>query len=574
MTLVATAMSVGAYAQETTEQDPEGTISKYYRIINAGYQADPERKTGVMYISEPTTAQPQKTTNQAVTLPGTVMWLKYFPISSIPEEVGKYEDVSEEDFEVMNLRSQGVDAEEAIYAPLVSKLRSEFKRGLERNNRKNGWKFNEAEIDQIIEDMFDLMKMFLAPAEPVDGQEAWYLKSTTPNTKPLVDALVANGFTIPTVDNQTPAEWAWNVLLDEALAYYGELSIEQLEKEWEYFAYLQYVKTRIHMGHTYYLIGGRVDTDLATYQRHNKGEKEGEFISFANNNKFYTFIDENTGETARPEIEVAGDYAKWFLREVVSKKEAVGDKKYDYFAVEGAVLGGNFEEDGKQHWYTTIYTDFPMDIIPNDDDETVKAWSIVGAPAVLNGYDFEGNPVAGYVKAEQVTGTIPARTPVVIECVKSDREANPLLPSFTPKSGPNGESFLKGIFFEAFFDVNDNTDEEVFTYHYMPLEQGENYARKLVRVFNRSNNNTNNPMGFYKFKGGSIKPNRGFMTLDESMANANIYILDAEAFDALGISEVATTTTENATIYDIQGRVVTNPTKGVYIVNGKKMVIK
>ena len=166
MTLVATAMSVGAYAQAS-----DGTISKYYRIINAGYQADPDRQTGVMYISEPTTAQPQKTADEAVTLPGTVMWLQYAPISSIPEEIGHYEDVSDEDFEVSNLRSQGVDAEEAIYAPLVSKLRTEFKRGLSRMNRptQQNWGFTEDEIDQIIEEMFDLMKMFLAPDEDVPG---------------------------------------------------------------------------------------------------------------------------------------------------------------------------------------------------------------------------------------------------------------------------------------------------------------------------------------------------------------------------------------------------------------------
>ena len=571
MTLVATAMSVGAYAQETEASD--GAINKYFRIINAGYLADPDFQTGVMYISEPTTAQPQKTKDEAVTLPGTVMWLNAVPISEIPGEIGKYEDVSENDLEVINLRSQGVDAQEAIYGPLVKLLRLGFTGALLDLNIQNKWGFSSDEQAQIIDEMFDLMKMFLEPAGDVDGEDTWYLKSTTPNTQPLVDALKEKGLEVD-CEGLEPSKWAWKRLTQGALTYFLNQGDMQLYEQWYHYVYYE---DRIHIGHTYYLIGGRVETDLATYQRHDKGPKKGEYISFANNNKFYTFIDENTGETAKPEIEVAnaaGNFAKWFLREVVTKKEAIEDKALDYFAVEGAVLGGNFEEDGKQHWYTTIYTDFPMDIIPNDDNETVKVWGIVGEPEVLNGYDFNGEAVAGYVKAKEITGTIPARTPVVIECVNSDRESNPLLPSFTPKSGPNGESFLKGIFFEEFFDVSDNEDDEVFTYHYMPLEQGEPYARKLVRVFNRSNNNTNNPMGFYKYKGKSIKPNKAFMTLNEDMAKANIFILDEETYDALGISEVATTTTENATIYDIQGRVVNNPTKGVYIVNGKKMVIK
>ena len=579
LTFIASAMSVGSYAQETTQQDPEGTVSKYYRIVNAGYQADPDRGTGVMYISEPTTAQPQKTADEAVTLPGTVMWLKYFPMSSIPEEIGHFEDVSAEDFEVSNLRSQGVDAEEAIYGPLVSQLRTEFTRGLKGLNKPEayggyGWGFTDAEIDEIIDQMFDLMKMFLAPAGEINGQKAYYLKSTTPSTQPLIDALNEKGISTQFGD-MSATEWAWFELIKKALAYYDELPVDQLEKEWEYFAYLQYVKTRIHMGHTYYLIGGRVETDLATYQRHDKGPKKGEFLSFANNNKDYKFIDQNTGKTARPEIEVAGDFAKWILREVVTKEEAKEDKALDYFAVEGAVLGGNFESDGKQHYYTTLYTDFPMDIIPNDNGEKVKVYTFYGAPTVLEGQTFDGKPVAGYVKAEEITGTIPARVPIVVECVKAARESNPLLPVLTPKTDViHGEPNLKGIFFEEFFDVSENTGEEVFDYHYMPLEEATPIARKLVRVFNRSANNTNNPMGFYKFSGSSIKPNKAFMILDSSMAEANIYIVDEETFNALGIDEIAPVAKENNTIYDIQGRVVTNPTKGLYIVNGKKMVIK
>ena len=70
-----------------------------------------------------------------------------------------------------------------------------------------------------------------------------------------------------------------------------------------------------------------------------------------------------------------------------------------------------------------------------------------------------------------------------------------------------------------------------------------------------------------------MKANRAFMILDESMANANIAIVDYETY-ADGISEVSTNKVENNTIYDIQGRIVNNPTKGLYIVNGKKMVIK
>ena len=68
--------------------------------------------------------------------------------------------------------------------------------------------------------------------------------------------------------------------------------------------------------------------------------------------------------------------------------------------------------------------------------------------------------------------------------------------------------------------------------------------------------------------------NKAFMILDEAQATfANIAIVDYETW-VNGISEVSTNKVENNTIYDIQGRIVNNPTKGLYIVNGKKMVIK
>ena len=42
--------------------------------------------------------------------------------------------------------------------------------------------------------------------------------------------------------------------------------------------------------------------------------------------------------------------------------------------------------------------------------------------------------------------------------------------------------------------------------------------------------------------------------------------------DATSIVNVNTTQTDKKTVYDMSGRRVTNPTKGIYIVGGKKMV--
>ena len=58
---------------------------------------------------------------------------------------------------------------------------------------------------------------------------------------------------------------------------------------------------------------------------------------------------------------------------------------------------------------------------------------------------------------------------------------------------------------------------------------------------------------------------------EEDAASANVVIVDAQTF-ADGINEVKTADNQSNVIYDIQGRIVSNPTKGLYIVNGKKVI--
>ena len=120
-------MSLGAYAQDMPS---EAAFDGYYRIINAGYNQSTKFGTGYMYISDPLVAQPQKTADESITLPGTIMYLKADQITEVPEELGKYEDVTENDLEVSFLRSQGVDANAAIYKPLVDELKNGFIDGL------------------------------------------------------------------------------------------------------------------------------------------------------------------------------------------------------------------------------------------------------------------------------------------------------------------------------------------------------------------------------------------------------------------------------------------------------------
>lgn len=76
--------------------------------------------------------------------------------------------------------------------------------------------------------------------------------------------------------------------------------------------------------------------------------------------------------------------------------------------------------------------------------------------------------------------------------------------------------------------------------------------------------------GFYKLKaGGTIGANKAYLTYSGALAR------EFFGFDeTTGINDVSANTMEHGDAYDLQGRHVSQPTKGIYIVNGKKVIIK
>ena len=54
---------------------------------------------------------------------------------------------------------------------------------------------------------------------------------------------------------------------------------------------------------------------------------------------------------------------------------------------------------------------------------------------------------------------------------------------------------------------------------------------------------------------------------------SNLFRIDVVAIQT-GIDAVESETVDVKAFYDLQGRVVDNPTKGIYIVNGKKVLVK
>ena len=83
--------------------------------------------------------------------------------------------------------------------------------------------------------------------------------------------------------------------------------------------------------------------------------------------------------------------------------------------------------------------------------------------------------------------------------------------------------------------------------------------------------NGNNGVGFYLVKSGNTIPaGKAYLEIPEGSARSFIGFGD----EATGISEVAAKVAVDNNYYDLQGRSIAMPTKGLYIVNGKKVLVK
>ena len=541
MTFVASAISLGAVAQEH---------NGYFRVINAG-----DNQYGYNYVNVigETTATLKCTAEQAITSAGTVMWLNSgAPEDGYGEGTGPYIDVVQGDEQVFNLRSQGQDAEEFVYGEVRNTLRTGFEGGLIGLNAAYKWNLTPAKQTEIVDAMFKYMKMFLSPTTTSDGKEAWYLKSTTPYTMPLADALTeAQRAELLAEEPNKPIDGVlWQMIIDKAIEYFDANDLHQLAVDFTT------LTNRIHMGHTYYLCAGYVKLDLTNAnepQKHIYKADDPE-ISFCNNN---TVDYPTTGLI--PEVDFIGDYSKWILEPVVANS----DKSYegtDYFAVAPSAFMEGYT-DGK--YYTSLYVDFPMEIVGSG----VRVWGIVGQPIVTE----TRNGQIAIVTTQEYTDLVPARQGVVVECTYSDNDnecpaGNCLQPVLTPKEGPVGNTLLTGLFFDTPFDNGVLAGNK-----YTGWQEVE---KDKIRVLNKKSKayDGTNPIGFYSFKGSYITGNKAFMILDVAGAT-NVMIVTPEAY-ADGISEAQVATESNAVIYDLQGRQVANPVKGIYVVNGKKVVIK
>ena len=537
LTLVLGFFSVAASAQApaTVTKPDDG----YYRIVNARHRTDGKQ---YVYVTGKIAAQPNATKAEATILPGTVIHLK-------TENNGKNPNW----LDVTKLRSQGVDVINGYLNPAIDKVEKALKDKLnEKFGSFGGFAyglFNTSVIGQ-----WDL-KMHLKPVTTSDGRTAYYAFATVPSMQPICDFWHSYGVLAGSALNSYPnlksaleannPDKVWDEVLKLALAKiesspYAGTDIANVVK--------RYINAdRINQGQTYYLMSGalkKIDngrnynpSDL-TNTSHNEYEGTLPKFDFVNNN--------NTDTYFGPELPVTGDAAMWIL-------EKVDDT--NYFGVKPSTnMRGR---DGK--YYTTLYVDFPFQIKGD-----VKAYTIEGVEAKnADGYYF-----AKVKKLAQQGDVVPAQTAVVLECNSTNPADNQLLPTGDEAPVPSNNRLCGTFFGEAIngLTVKDGTGAE------------RNVTRDNIRAFNINTADSRNPIGFYKLNNTvtTIPGNKAFLVLTNAEAQAKGFILEFEDGGTTGIETIENSnhSTESGVYYDLQGRRVENPTRGVYIVNGKKVVIK
>ena len=548
LTLVLGFFSVAASAQApaTVTKPDDG----YYRIVNARQRTDGKQ---YVYVTGKIAAQPNATKAEATTLPGTIIHLKT-----------KVDNKDASRLNVITLRSQGVDVINEYLNPTIEKVEKAVK---DKLNEKLG-----TPLDSIVYGKFNTrvigqwdLKMHLKPVKTSDGRTAYYAFATVPSMVPICDfyKYYTTGiyaiFSGPYVKNAVKGvsmglfnaleannpDKVWDEVLKLALAKiesspYAGTDIANVVK--------RYINAdRINQGQTYYLMSGalkKIDngrnynpSDL-TNTSHNEYEGTLPKFDFVNNN--------NTDTYFGPELPATGDAAMWIL-------EKVDDT--NYFGVKPSTnMRGR---DGK--YYTTLYVDFPFQIKGD-----VKAYTIEGVEAKnADGYYF-----AKVKKLAQQGDVVPAQTAVVLECNSTNPADNQLLPTGDEKPKQSNNRLCGTFFGEAIngLTVKDGTGAE------------RNVTRDNIRAFNINTADSRNPIGFYKVKSNvtNIPGNKAFLVLTNAEAQAKGFVLEFEDGGTTGIETIENSkhSTESGVYYDLQGRRVENPTRGVYIVNGKKVVIK
>ena len=184
-------------------------------------------------------------------------------------------------------------------------------------------------------------------------------------------------------------------------------------------------------------------------------------------------------------------------------------------------------------------------------DESITITTTIGLGTLVSDFALDFTNVAGleaYIAKEngnkielEKINKVPAGTGILLRSTNDG--ADYTVPKATSTDDVTGNIFVRGT------GAAVESDPAAGGHNYILSKKGDVY-------------------GFYLANGNKVAKNRAY--LHTSVAAARI---DLNFDNATGINEVKSEKTVEG-IFDLQGRKVVTPSKGLYIVNGKKVVIK
>ena len=165
----------------------------------------------------------------------------------------------------------------------------------------------------------------------------------------------------------------------------------------------------------------------------------------------------------------------------------------------------------------------------------------VTIPSDVEAYTFDETPKTGYVKVRQVSGTIPANFGIYIKAKEGTY-------NFTIASSADEQtSLLTG-------NIRTKTIDDTKTYIFA---------------------NKNSKVGFYLLNPSGnrqVHGSRAYYQPTDQTEAVSAFIIDEGS--VTGIIDAIATDATDSNIYDLQGRRIATPTKGLYIKGGKKIYVK
>lgn len=241
------------------------------------------------------------------------------------------------------------------------------------------------------------------------------------------------------------------------------------------------------------------------------------------------------------------DYASYTIATVNG-----GNKRYIYCG--GTTWDrGNTPDDSGYNWVIEDVSWLPVGV------NTTAGYGTLYSPVALEQSSgrikaYTGAVADGVLKLTPVEGTIPQNTPVIFEYV----------------TGAEGAEGNQNVFLGVQADVEGDAYANNGTNGYLSGQFVTTAKGANASIYTLQNGSKG--IGMYKYIGDNIKAFRAYLPYT-APAGANALRM---VFDDVttGIEGIEVNDGGKTAIYDLSGRRVSRMTKGLYIVNGKKVFIK